>query len=101
MPEPWTPGPWTLDQREDGRVFVLDAEGLELGAVVWFGSVVTPDARLIAAAPEMAALLAQAADRMAGMDDALEQEFSVGEWTPEPLIAEVRALLARVRGTDV
>jgi len=79
--EPWTPGPW--------EPFGLDWRTVVDGVPSVIADVRTTDAdaRLIAAAPEMATLLAEAV--------AL---WDRGQDTTDNVENEARALLARIRG---
>jgi hypothetical protein len=60
----------------------------------------SPDARLIAAAPEMAELLAEMADAIAEMASTIHGEFSsdpLGDVPVDEAEARARALLDRIR----
>ncbi len=101
MSNPWTQGPWywqdgcsyrRLGSRatgKDGDVLYPTRQISDGHPDVVFpnGGYRGPDARLIAAAPEMAELLAQFVDAF-GSDDAQEGDT----------LFEARALLARIRG---
>lgn len=87
MPEPWAPGPWQLKESL-GDWYVLDAEEQIVAAVTHAypeGAIYLeePDARLIALAPEMAAMLAFIVDN---------------GYEPPDTSAEITALLDRARG---
>ena len=88
MAEPWTPGPWEAVKRKDGYDHDLwDVKGPE-GEFLASGSIYhqgPANARLIAAAPEMAKLLASIATAS-----------DYGTFCPWE--DDARALLARIRG---
>ena len=79
MAEPWTPGPWTADS---GTVWKPTGDGDKFAFVIT-ATTTDADRRLIAAAPEMAALLADLV-KVRRVDDYLNRN--------------ARALLARIRG---
>ena len=90
---PWTPGPW--EWWDDGSLL---ANADELGLVLQLDElpadadylIAPADARLIAAAPTMAELLAE-----------ILAESDTREWHeggPIPATEEIRALLSRIRG---
>ena len=85
MSEPWTPGPWRIEGPTEYRTWYI------YGAAHYGTTVVCEtgeaDARLIAAAPEMAALV----DRLAVIRPTYESDAVV-------LRDEARALLRRIRG---
>jgi hypothetical protein len=90
-----TPGPWAVTDRDW-------AKGYRIQATV--GSVKTgediaqitnvPDARLIAAAPEMLAVIGEILD---GLNDLGERAYRVAE-ALNPELEKARALLAKVEG---
>jgi hypothetical protein len=86
MSEPWTPGPWHAEQpHHDAIAYVMDTLGRSVATVdlLWRKEA---EARLLAAAPEMAELLERAIEIIAGTPDNLG-------WIPT-----TEALLARIRG---
>jgi hypothetical protein len=97
---PWTPGPWfaqpgflTIYNMSDGTSgltcavasVLVDQPGIEQA---------NANARLIAAAPEMAEALEECANRLkrAAIHLGSDEEFA------EAAVAKYRALLARIRG---
>jgi hypothetical protein len=81
MSEPWTPGPWTVQEQDrDGYYYRWDVP--EVGVQ----DMPEADARLIAAAPEMAALLAE------------WDTFPMNTVSVEDLRDRRKALLARIWG---
>ena len=85
---PWTPGPWAA--LDDGYQHRIVAGGVELAGCNTAGDVSdavnAANARLIAAAPEMAALL----ERLAG---SLHENMADARGY---LCADIRALLAKI-----
>jgi hypothetical protein len=86
MENPWTPGPWSLDESNrivgaDGETLVAEARRFTFDEAAR----VSADRRLQASAPEMAELLQKFADIRMGMH------------CPE-YYDEARAILARIRG---
>ena len=105
---PWTPGPWTPDDGfmlvEDMARVLKDDEGTErewcavgiedgegYAANVAFCHPI--NARLVAAAPEMAALLEQADE----LDDVADSDYDAC-MALEKIGAAARALLAKIKG---
>ena len=92
MPNPWTPGPWKwkdYDATPQAQQALFTEDGSEtvlFHQANW--KVCAADARLIAAAPEMAELLAKAVRTQA------DPKYH----TPTHWVAESAALLARIRG---
>ena len=82
---PWTPGPWHVAQDHGNSPFVR----VVVGENHSFVTSKTPDARLIAAAPEMADLLAEAVDWI---------EHARKRSTLPMVLVDSRRLLARIRG---
>ena len=84
MAEPWTPGPWHWENdysdlcAEDNRVILWSGDN---GVLLWADDA---DARLIAAAPEMAAFIASLPD--------------TGDLCSAGIRADASDLLARIRG---
>ena len=93
MSEPWTPGPWREGGAEEvygTEVFEDNTRELTIAAVadhgLGFEGQAEANARLIAAAPEMAEFIEEVA--------ASGHEI---HWTSD-LTREARALMARIRG---
>ena len=91
MSEPWTPGPWEIgdESHVDPRYRVLRivdtrSESITKHAAIALVTTHEADARLIAAAPEMAALLERYGD---------PGEVAFIKWNRDRV-----ALLARIRG---
>ena len=78
-----TPGPWTLSTDARGYDIVTGANGSQ---VLKGTMCMVTDARLIAAAPEMLAVLQAVADYWAGGD------------VPAELDAQMRAVIAKATG---
>lgn len=98
MSEPWTPGPWEVQKHEtpkgDGISLLRLAAMAEGRYIAWMSiqQEKEADARLIAAAPEMAALLERAKKhRGIGWDH--PDSYDGAE-----IHREISALLARIRG---
>jgi hypothetical protein len=106
-PEPWTPGPW----KAGGALaagYIWGPNGEMIGEVRGKGGGLPQDAnqRLLAAAPEMAALLA----RIETEGAKCECIVTIGSWSRpawsagedcrgECIPSKARALLSRIRGT--
>lgn len=92
MSEPWTPGPWDYDAG-DFTIYAQEETHM-LFEPVEYGSVTEADARLIAAAPEMAELLNRCVDALAlehmAADDYMALNVDIAE--------DARSLLSRIRG---
>jgi hypothetical protein len=103
MSEPWTPGPWNAEgERPRLRVYAVPKQEDALKSA-WVPRLVAEatteaNARLIAAAPEMVELLKRLRDTVDTMDFQLDQEFGVGPFKPDSIIAETDAFLTRIRG---
>jgi hypothetical protein len=110
MSNPWTPGPWVVHYNSDGYaigVKASDAEQHRKGGAGWpvrRNGISIPssvegqaNARLIAAAPEMAELVEAMARELPPPVSTI-QELIEGADKPHPLVAHARALLARIRG---
>ena len=105
----WTPGPWPYEYTGDGKRIMVGAglvegpNGYEVAEV--YSDDCDPaeaeaNARLIAAAPEMAEALATAERYMVAFYRALSR--NIGEENAfadtDPMVKNIRALLARIRG---
>jgi hypothetical protein len=93
MGNPWTPGPWSLDESNrivgaDGETLVAEARRFTLEEAAR----VSADRRLQAAAPEMAEVLIGLCK--------IADEYSAehGDATIPQEVTQARALLARIRG---
>ena len=89
MKRPWTPGPWEVSDEDCVRAFPPSTDAAEIAAgyvnecvTIVDGASSDADARLIAAAPEMAELL---------------QTFILDGWTGGNIL-RAEALLARIKG---
>lgn len=97
---PWTPGPWAV-RHDNGAVWVFSKGGDRYIAGVeesgdGFVTLTEPNARLIAAAPEMAELLASI------VEEYDKQDLINGEPGTDPFtMEEAAALLARISGAEV
>lgn len=96
----YTPGPWSYN---DGMAEVTDSRGKTIADVAPGDrydddtATVDADGRLIALAPELAAMVQTLADQIEGYDRGEGDQFI----TPRPfheLVAEAHALLARLEG---
>ena len=92
---PWTPGPWVAEEADffgDHNIILADSAG-DSSAIAAVVSNLRPalevanNARLIAAAPEMAEWLERCADWFAGGG-------------VEPDCDDIRALLAKIKGGE-
>ena len=88
--EPWTPGPWFASRvmaAEEGTYTIRNPEARPVARIAPAGGTTQPDAdaRLIAAGPEMAALLEKCLS-------------TTGSALPPGVYARGRRLLARIRG---
>jgi hypothetical protein len=87
-----TPGPWTIANGHDARVYLIDdARGHAVGELVYADARKPADARLIAAAPDLLAALRKligAIDRLPGNNPL------------DGLADEARAAIARATGAD-
>jgi hypothetical protein len=98
MKEPWTPGPWKATQYNDGQTrpfWNVTQERIDgpRGFSPYVASVDhDANARLIAAAPEMAEWLSD----LLAWDDKTDQYDGVGLLPHDA--AGIRALLTRIRG---
>jgi hypothetical protein len=92
MQEPWTPGPWKTREENDGTsppswYIVRHVVGGRMGFAPFVGEIEhEADARLIAAAPEMAELLDKARVFLG---------FHAADYK---LFHDITALLSRIRG---
>ena len=113
MSIPWTPGPWQVIRDDTGGPFtgwpsVVAPEDVDRSVVHragfkqeywgdWSQREAIANARLIAAAPEMAEALDNALFLLEGY-----VKINVPEWdgsaTPDSTVGSIRALLARIRG---
>jgi hypothetical protein len=107
---PWTPGPWKTnrwDERDEFYGMPISVRLADKTPVAYVfveenygrdNPNAEADARLIAAAPEMAELLAQARDKLEDADTSLQMEFGTGPPTELPILKTIDGLLARIRG---
>jgi len=79
-----TPGPWEYDANDDA-VYGPEADGFPF--VMSTLNIKEPDARLIAAAPEL----------LAALEHLMAQDNGPGCWTPE-FESQVRAAIAKAKG---
>ena len=87
---PHSPGPWTIANDDDGWDNIVDAEGALIAEVDSCSGGKDPDARVIAAAPDMLRLLRVLADIT------LEQaRLGIG---PKTAIKEARKMLQELDG---
>ena len=95
---PWTPGPWFV---EYGQQVMVTPNRDGCHGAPWckhFWPEYEADARLIAAAPELADLLAQARDELEDADSSLQMEFGTGPPVELPILKTIDGLFARIRG---
>jgi len=84
-----TPGPWQVNDNTLGEFSILNSRGDMRVATVAFGQVAdTANARLIASAPDLLAVLEQVRDFWAGGD------------APEALENAIHAAIARAKGEN-
>lgn len=105
MNNPWTPGPWIMVPLDKPDVGIM-------GDGWWIASAHTgiptvqknANARLIAASPEMAEALEAAERKMVLWFRLGSPSGNIGEENAfaddDPTVKHIRALLARIRGTD-
>ena len=90
----FTPGPWSIETRPEDGVSVIIGKQHALAAVVpieGWPELEGANARLMAAAPEMYALLEQARDQLDYLGKIVHEEDT-------PIVIEdIDALLARIR----
>lgn len=103
---PWTPGPWEITSTTNGMVNISSFKGdwFEFAQVVVRMDGADEDrpdgvsnARLIAAAPEMAEVLA-ALVRLMPRPVSNVADLAEGTDQEHPEVTQARALLARIRG---
>lgn len=91
-----TPGPWHIHDQDDGLAIVLDGPvDLEICSVSTRRKEADANARLIAAAPDLLALLTKICDRSAGPFETSAIPLSK---VPSALIDEARAAIKKTRG---
>lgn len=108
----WTPGPWFTEPREDIDLYAFEVRAPDGGDVPWWIAsihVLPPDqhevnARLIAAAPEMAAALEKAAAQFEFYEQSHRakgtQDGDAKAETNRAMAAEIHAILARIKGAS-
>ena len=97
MSNPWTPGPWVVPIGGTEIIITTAEHDQHIATVNGLGDEAEANARLIAAAPEMADTIFKLADWLEGLgiDARHADRFSDETFA---LVAEARALLARIRG---
>jgi len=89
-----TPGLWTVDPQDDALIVTGPyRQHIARVSTRGMGHAVSPNARLIAAAPALLAALAIAEDFMSGFEDDETQEGMAAK------LAQIRAAIAAAKGS--